>query len=274
MLSFQDKMMKDCFAGIDHFLGRCVSVNTLQRADPKSLWSEPPGWFQIHQESSGQDMPGCTWWWQKKQNTVFYSVLWRSCSDILLPNCPTWGDRSQGWRGTSRSSCAPPHVPAPGSRDQTWLPGSSLPVQNRLKRQIKAHSEETQTIMRWPKVHKIILTKRKNLLRVAVESGGRVCWEGGGRPIDGDPRSCTGARRRTARPAEGGRGEGESKARQKNWGIWRRTSSSNNLSEERWLTCRGRAWSYFCFYFGFGRWRSGGQCCGWLRCLTRGQRKG
>ena len=154
MLSFQDKMMKDCFAGIDHFLGRCVSVNTLQRADPKSLWSEPPGWFRIHQESSVQDMPGCTWWWPIKQNIVFYSVLWRSCSDILLPNCPTWGDRSQGWRGTSRSSCAPPHVPAPGSRDQTWLPGSSLPVQNRLKRQIKAHSEETPTIMGWPKVHK------------------------------------------------------------------------------------------------------------------------
>ena len=187
--------------------GDWLSVNTLQRAGPKFWWSEPPRCCRIHPESSGQDMPSWTWWSIEHWVDMFCSsILWTSCQIVHVQSeIPTWGDRSPGWWGRSRSSCAPPHEPTPGSPDQTSLPGSSLPVQNRLNRQIKEQSEETPTIVGWPKW---FLPKRKNLLLIAVKSGGGVCWEGGGGPIDGDPRSCTGARRRTARPAEGGRGWG------------------------------------------------------------------
>ena len=53
-----------------------------------------------------------------------------------------------------------------------------------------------------------LLPKQTNLFPMVFKSGGRMCWEGSGRPVDGDPRSCTGTlplQRRTARPAEGGR---------------------------------------------------------------------
>ena len=70
------------------------------------------------------------------------------------------------------------------------------------------HCIDDQNYMKTCMMNGIFLPKQTNLFPMLFKSCGRMCWEGSGRPVDGDPRSCTGSlplQRRTARPAEGGR---------------------------------------------------------------------
>ena len=70
------------------------------------------------------------------------------------------------------------------------------------------HCIDDQNYMKTCMMNGIFLPKQTNLFPMLFKSCGRMCWEGSGWPVDGDPRSCTGTlplQRRTARPAEGGR---------------------------------------------------------------------